>query len=106
MENLAEMNPVIYQANSATAQMLKKARDQVYHASRPYIQKPVRIQTIDGTIYEGVLVNLDQTHLYLSIPQPSMENRVIDYRQPYSYYNNVILPLVLYELLVITLLYT
>lgn len=103
MDNQVKPSPVIYQADSNTAQTLQKARNQVYQASRPYIQRPVRVQTLDGTTYEGMIVNLDQTHLYLSIPQPDMENRAF-YPQPY--YNNVILPLVLYELLVITLLYT
>lgn len=104
MENHAPKQQVIYQADANTVHTLKNIRDRAYQASRPYIQRPVRIQTIEGTTYEGTLVNLDGTHLYLSIPQPNDSSRALGY--PRSYYNNVILPLVLYELLVITLLYT
>ncbi|MBH5318679.1 acetyl-CoA acetyltransferase [Paenibacillus sp. GSMTC-2017] len=63
-----------------------------------HMHKHVRVQTLDGHIYEGMILHVDRSILYLQIMMQDPRSFV----NPY----NVILPLVLYELLVITLLYT
>jgi hypothetical protein len=98
---------VIYQADQNVKQTLLNKREQIQKAARSFTNQPVRIQTLDGHTYEGVIVNVDGRHVYLSVTQTPVAQR--QYVNPYYssyYYNNVILPLVLYELLVISLLYT
>ncbi|WP_246056178.1 hypothetical protein [Alteribacter natronophilus] len=55
----------------------------------------VRVQTIDGLVYEGTIVNCDRGLLYLRADHPEWYGRS---------YDDFIIYLVLYELLVITLL--
>lgn len=137
-------NQVIYQAHPNTIQSVKDFRDQMHRVGKQYVNRNVRVQTIDGLTYEGRLSHLDGGLLFLSIPGPpgqgpwSGHEHGHDHghddhghghdhghhdghpwnwnghgphygQQPRSffgpsYYNNVILPLVLYELLVISLL--
>lgn len=59
-----------------------------------HMHKHVRVQTIDGHVYEGTTINIDRSILYLQVTM----------HKERAY--NAILALVLYELLVITLLYT
>jgi hypothetical protein len=72
---------------------LKSFRDHLHNLCRLYVNKEVRVETIDGHVYEGTIVNYDKGHLYLSVSNP---NRV---------YTPSIMPLVLYDLLVISLSY-
>lgn len=95
---------VIYQADPYMAGALQSMREGVHNTSLQYMNKPVRVQTMDGHVYEGTIVNADTSHLYLSVSPHDAMQRGWFYDQ--YVYNNVILPLVLYELLVITLLYT
>lgn len=130
-------NQVVYQMDPETAQTLRGVKHQIHRISNQYPNRPVRIQTLDGVIYEGRISHIDGGHLFLIIPGPPgggygsgqgygggygpggpgvdagygsyggsyPQNRSLFNPNPYSsYYNNVILPLVLFELLVITLL--
>lgn len=94
-------HPVLYHADPESVRNLHSIRERVQHISRQHAGKAVRIQTMDGHVYEGVIVTCMNGLLYVKVAAPA------DPRNLYqSYiYNNVILPLVLYELLVITLLY-
>ncbi|GIO32572.1 MULTISPECIES: hypothetical protein [Paenibacillus] len=94
--------PVLYQAEPHVAQTVKSIRDRVSQICRHYRNQAVRVQTLDGQVYEGVLTHCEKGMLYISIPYPSGQQG----QARGLYYNNVILPLVLYELLAITLLYT
>jgi hypothetical protein len=119
---------------------LHRKREQLQQVCRSYMNRPVRVETIDGEVVEGVLVQADRRHVYIAV-RPNMP----DFRVPYpgypglgpgfgpgfgpgpgpgyypgpgfgpgpypapypGYYPNpagAILPLVLYELLVISLL--
>jgi len=93
---------VLYQANPHTVQTLKSVRDHVRSIGQHYMNKKVRVQTIDGQTYEGTIVMVDPGHIYLAIPAAPRGF----WGPSASFYNNAILPLVLYNLLVITLLYT
>ncbi|WP_148277786.1 acetyl-CoA acetyltransferase [Paenibacillus popilliae] len=95
------LRQVIYQMEPGTVQALYSIRDRVQHMGRMYKDRHVRVQTIDGQVHDGIIVNVDRCHLYLYTRALTEQRGLSE-----AYYNNVILPLVLYELLVITLLYT
>jgi hypothetical protein len=100
----------LYRADQNLLQNLKSIREQIRQFCIQHVNRKVRVETIDGHVYEGTIVDLDNGHLYLSVPV-SHELRGFfpgsfpGFYPGDSYYNNVILPLVLYELLVISLLY-
>ncbi|MCD1258669.1 hypothetical protein B5M42_007455 [Paenibacillus athensensis] len=93
---------VIYQADPAWAAQAMHKREAVMSAVHACMGHTVRIQTIDGQMYEGVLVGVDGRHVMLQVNErsyPSSASR--------AFYNPAaatILPLVLFELLVIVLL--
>ncbi|MCY9580701.1 acetyl-CoA acetyltransferase [Paenibacillus alvei] len=93
---------VVYQADGSLVQALRETRDHIHHVCHSYMNRPVRIQTIDGFTCDGVIVNVDRGIVYVQTQQPVMQRGLYNAYM----YNNVILPLVLYELLVITLMVT
>ncbi|WP_110933452.1 hypothetical protein [Paenibacillus bouchesdurhonensis] len=149
---------VVYQANPNAVQTMKNMKEQLHKVGKQYANRPVRVQTVDGVTYEGVLSHTDASLLFLVIPgqqtgpdpqyghhdhyghhghyghygYPGHHEHYGHYGHhggypgspmptPYGshgggyagynrglygsyYYNNVILPLVLFELLVISLL--
>lgn len=70
------------------------------HFAYRCLNRHVRIQTINGQLYEGTVVHIDDGHIYLETAGYAQRQWI------HPHYSPAILPLVLYELLVITLLYT
>ena len=95
---------VVYRADPHTVNAVMSVRHRIRQIGNQCMKRRVVVQTVDGHTYEGEVVHMDDRYLYLSVPREL-------YRQFFNpfganYYNNVILPLVLYELLTITLLLT
>jgi ABC-type nickel/cobalt efflux system permease component RcnA len=119
---------VVYSASDSSLQAIRDKRDHVHQIGNQYANHHVRVQTIDGITYEGRIHHTDGAHLHLIVPGPPVHGGHYHpwhgqqqhyhqqqghghghypvYRSLYggSQYNDVILPLVLYELLVISLL--
>ncbi|WP_379151212.1 hypothetical protein [Paenibacillus sp. sgz5001063] len=106
---------VIYQADPAVVSHLHTVRESLHHSCKPYLNHYVNVQTIDGQMHEGTIAGMDNKHLYLKIPETA--DMVRGYYNPYFkpypgpgypypgvVNNNVILPLVLFELLAISLI--
>jgi hypothetical protein len=87
-------NP-IYTADSHWCEQVRRTRQKLAGVCAQCVNRRVRVQTIDGQTYEGVVVGHDNTYLHLSTSQ----NR---FYGPYA--GGFILPLVLFDLLAITLL--
>lgn len=98
--NVQPSSNIVYQADPNSVQQLKQVRDNWHQAAQQAMNRQVRITTIDGQTIDGTIVGVDHRCLHISVPQSSPDPRAYN---PY-YYNNVILPLVLFELLVIALL--
>jgi len=98
----------LYQADEAFTGQLQKVREKLLPLCHQYKNRAVHIETIDGRTFEGTIVDVDAGHLYLQTRSEQRAYYPYPYPypqpQPNPYYNNVILPLVLYELLVISLL--
>lgn len=89
-------NQVIYQVDPAAVQMIHNMENTIYDLGKQYTGKRVRIQTMDGRVYEGIVLGADHGMLYLGVEVPSSNRAFV----PAS----AIMPLVLYNLLVISLL--
>lgn len=95
----------LYQARPEFQQELKKVHDHLHYHLSPYMNHTVRVQTMDHQVYEGTIAHMDADHLYLRVPQQYHSSSLGTPTPDRSYaYNNVILPLVLFNLLVIVLL--
>jgi len=96
---------VIYQADPNLVKKLTDISDGMQKTLELCMHRYVRVQMAYGQTLEGMVVGYDRSHLYLCISVSSVMQR--QWMGPsYSsyYYDNVILPLVLFELLVIVLL--
>ncbi|MFB9326372.1 hypothetical protein ACFFSY_10645 [Paenibacillus aurantiacus] len=99
MQSPSMQEHTIYQAHPNMGHSLKSARDHLHHVCRQHVNRYVRVETLDGDVFEGIIVHCDKGILYLKIPSKSGRRSFSQ-----NVYNDVILPLVLYELLVITLM--
>ncbi|MFE5318807.1 hypothetical protein ACFQ88_08865 [Paenibacillus sp. NPDC056579] len=91
----------LYQMDHSSIQSLHSNKEHITNLCNQYLNHPVRVQTLHGQTYDGYIVHVDPVHVYLR-PMPG---HVRGFFSPFNnYYNDVILPLVLYELLVISLL--
>ena len=95
---------VIYRADASTAESLRAMKKKLCEICDTYAGRMVRVQTLDGGVYDGIIRHHEGCVLYLEMDSPGYRA----FWNPYLMFNpyaNVILPLVLYELLAISLLY-
>ncbi|MBJ6363915.1 acetyl-CoA acetyltransferase [Paenibacillus sp. GCM10012307] len=96
---------VVYHCDKNVVEHIKTHLDKIQAALHQCANRPIRVQTINGATYDGYISDVQHGHLYLMTSQAGFDNRAFSPFFPQNYYyNNVILPLVLYELLVISLL--
>lgn len=94
---------VLYRADTAIVDTLRTVKKRLCDICESCTGRHVRVQTMDGRVYDGIIRHHEDCVLYLELSSPG-------YRAfwspiaPYNPYYNTILPLVLYELLVISLL--
>lgn len=94
---------VIYRVDANAAESLLSIRKKLCDLCETYAGRLVRVQTMDGAVYDGIIRHHEGCILYLELDSPGYRafwNPFIGFNP----YYNTILPLVLYELLVISLL--
>lgn len=93
LQNQALNSPQpLYYADAQWCEQVRNVRRKLYEICGHCTRRMVRVQTIDGHTYEGTVVGIDSGCLRLAV------------RDQRFFGAGFILPLVLYELLVITLL--
>jgi hypothetical protein len=95
---------VLYQADNHTIHNLTSIRNHLHHVCRQHVNQYVRIETLDGQVVIGRIVGCNKGLLYLAVSNQGGHRAF--FGSPFSNNDELILTLVLYELLVITLLYT
>lgn len=85
----------IYAADTQWTEQVRKTRQQLTGICSQCLNRPVRVQTLDGHTYEGVVIGSNHSYLHLM-------TRDVRFFGPSA--SAAITTLVLYELLVITLL--
>lgn len=111
---LGQQQQVLYQADRNTVESIRSIRDRLHNVCRRHLNQFVRVQTFDGETIIGRIVQCERGMIHLAVPGFGGQRQLYGYPYgvpygPYGspyFYNDVILPLVLYELLAITLLYT
>lgn len=93
---------MLYKADANTTETVKSIRNRLEHVCMHHLNQYVKIETLDGYVVVGRIVGCDHGLLYVVVSNPSGQR---GFGNPYSS-DEMILTLVLYELLVITLLYT
>ncbi len=101
----------IFRREPEEIELLKSCKLKAHEVCCKHIGRRVRVQMLDGTCFEGELAGSDEDHAYLRIdfaPGPAQTDRQFPYYSypPYYYnpYYSTILPLVLFNLLAISLI--
>ncbi|MBJ6362163.1 hypothetical protein ACFOQM_12755 [Paenibacillus sp. GCM10012307] len=96
----------IYHCCSEVHQVLHSVRSQLHQLCNEHIHRLVKIETIDGDVFEGHVAHFDNSYLYLNLSHPGYTRAFVPgFGFPGSNPNsNFILPLVLFNLLTISLL--
>ncbi len=107
--NVYTPGQVVYQADNQHVEAAKGVREKLQGICKHRLMnRHVMVKTIDGHEYEGIIVFIDDGNVYLSLAQDEELNKRFFPYGP-GFYGPVnpggaILPLVLYNLLAITLL--
>ncbi|WP_138493159.1 hypothetical protein [Paenibacillus pinistramenti] len=115
MSAQSPFSSVIHQLHPDTASSIKEVREQFHQRCGYYLNRNLHVKTVDGNTYEGIVTAIDSGHLFLSVPAQTADLQSRAYFPPHAPYpgyppyppanpGRVILPLVLYELLVVSLL--
>ncbi|WP_284641154.1 hypothetical protein [Paenibacillus silviterrae] len=105
----------IYQLDPETAGAMKKCRERLHSICSQHMNRPVRVQTVHGQTHDGYIVHIDSDFIYLQI-MPGHSRAFLPFGGfgPHGgfgspafnpYYNNVVLPLALFNLLAVSLLW-
>ena len=89
---------IVYQANQPVLQSVQSVRNMLHHTARQHIGKKCKFRTSMVKYGKVSLLGADRGILYLQVTP------MHGYPEPRALFGPTILPLVLYELLVITLL--
>ncbi|MFC5402630.1 hypothetical protein [Cohnella soli] len=98
-----ELKP-IYQCDSKLHLTLKTARENLHQLCAQHAHKLVKVEMMDGDVYEGRIVHWDRGVFYLCLSNEGYERGFFPGTPPPNPYSNFVLPLVLFNLLAITLI--
>ncbi|MFC7682141.1 hypothetical protein [Paenibacillus sp. GCM10028914] len=109
---------VVYECDQHIANSMLKHKENVHHTMKNAMNRKVRVQTVDHEVIEGIVVGVDTKYVYLNIdpgstrgfypgyppPRPPFHPGYPPPRPPYPGFNPI-LPLALFNLLTISLLW-
>ncbi|MFD0713085.1 hypothetical protein [Paenibacillus sp. GCM10027626] len=93
----------IYQCDDHLHHTLKSYREQLHQLCAHHVNQRVMVETMDGDVFEGHIVHCERGVLFLQLANDGHTRGFFPgYANPYS---STILPLVLFNLLTISLLF-
>lgn len=98
---MGQQQRILYQADNNYVQNLRSVRHHLHGICRQHANQWVRVETLDGQIVTGRIIGCDRGLIHLATRNYGSQRAFFG-----SSSDEAILTLVLYELLVITLLYT
>lgn len=81
---------VLHKANDSFVQSLLNARENMHPICYKYMNRPVRIQTIDGMICDGTIASVDRGTLSFQVQQPVIGRPLYNpayYHYPIGHYS-------------------
>ncbi|MFC5530779.1 hypothetical protein [Cohnella yongneupensis] len=93
----------IYQVDSKVHHTLKTVHNHLHQLCANHANRLVKVETMEGDVFEGHIVHCDRGILYICLSNEGAARGF--FPGPVNpYYNNFVLPLVLFNLLTISLL--
>ncbi len=94
----------IYQCGSHIHRTLRSVREQLHQLCDQHANRLVVIETMDGDVFEGYIRHCHNGVLYLTLSNEGCARAFFSGPPPPNPYANFVLPLVLFNLLTISLL--
>ncbi|SFJ73884.1 hypothetical protein SAMN02799624_05756 [Paenibacillus sp. UNC496MF] len=99
-----ELSP-LYQCDSKVHQTLKAVHDHLHRLCCDHTHRLVKMETMEGDVFEGHIVHCHKGVVYICLNDEGSHRAFFPGAPfPYPYYNRFVLPLVLFNLLTISLL--
>ncbi|MFB9273747.1 hypothetical protein [Cohnella cellulosilytica] len=92
----------IYQCDSQVHRTLRSVREHLHQLCGRHCNRLVVVETMDGEVYEGYIRHCHNGILYLTLSNEGCSRAF--FPGPVNPYSNFVLPLVLFNLLTISLL--
>ncbi|MGU3473670.1 hypothetical protein ACLBWT_21275 [Paenibacillus sp. D51F] len=92
-----------YKCESHVHHTLQSVKSHLHQLCSQHANRLVKVETIDGDVFEGYIVHCHKSILCIRLSNEGCSRAFLP-GSVNPYYNNVILPLVLFDLLAITLL--
>lgn len=114
MNTYPSQQQMLFQCDHHMAHSMKKHKENAHAALKKAMKHKVRVETLDDEVFEGVIINVDAKYVYIQIEQEGSRGFYPGYpypRPPFApyphnpFYSNVILPLALFDLLAVSLLW-
>ncbi|MNW49190.1 hypothetical protein D3C74_265980 [compost metagenome] len=99
LQQQGQQEQTLYRMDPTTKHNLKSIQDHVANISKNHVNALVRVETVDGDVFEGLLINSERGILYLRLSSPVTSRGFVP-----GFQNEFVLPLVLFNLLAISLL--
>lgn len=106
MSHYSTQPQMLFQCDHQLVHSMKKHRESAHSAMKNVVNRKVRVHTMDDEAIEGIVINVDAKNVYILVEQgnrgfyPGYPPFV-----PYGPNPNVILPLALFNLLAVSLLW-
>ncbi|CQR51514.1 hypothetical protein [Paenibacillus riograndensis] len=99
LQQQGQQEQTLFRMDPTTRQNLKSIQDHVANIAKTHGNSLVRVETVDGDVFEGLLILCERGILYLRLPNHMTGRGFFP-----GFQSDVVLPLVLFNLLAISLI--
>ncbi|MNJ53770.1 hypothetical protein D3C77_491780 [compost metagenome] len=99
LQQKGQQEQTLYRMDPTTMHNLKSIQDHIANICKNHVNTLARVETVDGDVFEGVLIHCERGILYLRLPSHMTSRGFVP-----GFQNDFVLPLVLFNLLAISLL--
>ncbi|AZS14652.1 hypothetical protein [Paenibacillus lutimineralis] len=99
LQQQGQQEQTLYRMDPTTMHNLRSIQDHIENICKNHIDKLVLVKTVDGDVFEGLLIHCERGILYLRLPSHGTCRGFVP-----GFHNDFVLPLVLFNLLAISLI--
>lgn len=99
LQQQGQQEQTLYRMDPTTMHNLRSIQDHIENICKNHIDKLVLVKTVDGDVFEGLLIHCERGILYLRLSSHGTCRGFVP-----VFHNDFVLPLVLFNLLAISLI--
>lgn len=99
LQQQGQQEQTLYRMDPTTVHNVRSIQDHIGNICNSHMNKLVLVETVDGDVFEGLLIHCERGILYLRLLNHGTNRGFVP-----GFHNDFVLPLVLFNLLAISLL--